>query len=67
MTDEFIAILQSYGYSVVPLEAWQTRDIVRVIELLDTVLQQRADEDDPAVIFDDFGDVPDDVWEDDGV
>jgi hypothetical protein len=65
MTDEFLVILQAYGYSVVPLSAWQTADIVRMIELMDAELQQRAEDD---VTFDD-GDYPfeDDVWEDDGV
>ncbi len=69
-TNEFLAILQAYGYSVVPLDAWQTADIVRMIELLDSELQRRADEDssdddpDPFANIDEEHDMD---WDDDYV
>lgn len=44
--------MQRYGYEVVPLRDWLGTDVVRLIELMDAELQQRADEE--PVTFQEF-------------
>lgn len=53
LQDRFYDLMDKYNSGIEPLESWETRDLVRLIEIADAELQGRTPGAKPPVVVDD--------------